>query len=185
MTAMIPAAHGRPWTEEEYLALGETEDRIELFDGHLYVSPNPPPRHHRIMRRLANLLDPGAEARRLIVDLEPNVRLKTDRLVIPDLAITADFDDDEPMAPAEAVKLVCEVTSASNAATDKVLKMHYYAEAGIPWYLIVEHKTITLRLYRLRDGTYVEHSTTEQGQVLRMTEPVTAEIRPESLLPPR
>jgi Uma2 family endonuclease len=185
MTAMIPTTHGGPWSEEEYLALGETEARIELFDGALHVSPSPPRRHHRILRRLANLLDPGAEARGLIVDIEPNVRLMTGRLVIPDLIVSTELSDDELVASAAAIELVCEITSSSNAATDKVLKMHYYAGAGIPWYLIVEHQTLALQLFRLQDGVYTKHSTTEPGGVLRMSEPVTAEIRPESLLPER
>jgi len=63
--------------------------------------------------------------------------------------------------------------------------MHYYAAARIPWYLLVEQRSGTLRLHRL-DGThYLEHAVAKVGDTLRLTEPVDAEIRPESLLPGR
>lgn len=184
MTAMIPIHHG-PWTEEEYLALGEDNDRIELIDGDLRVTASPTPWHQRVCRKLANALEEGADDRGLHVHWAINLRLKPSRIVIPDVSITTPIDFEDRIVPGNCAALVCEVTSPSNAATDKVLKMHYYAEAGIPWYLLVEHQTIRLRLFRLQNGTYVEHSTAAPGEVLRMAEPVTAEIRPESLLPPR
>lgn len=182
MTAAF--AHVVPWTEEEYLALGETPDRVELFDGSLYVTPAPTPQHQMIAAELYVALRSAARTAGLRVLLGVNVRLQPGRMPIPDLVIASPVDGGNPVVPATAVRLVCEVLSPRNAAADKVLKMHYYADAGIPWYLLVEQDTTTLRLYRLDGDTYVEHAVAEAGEVLRLTDPLKVEIVPESLLPP-
>ncbi|GAB3815818.1 Uma2 family endonuclease [Micromonospora zhanjiangensis] len=184
MTAAI-FGHGGPWTEEEYLALGETPERVELFDGSLYVTPAPTPWHQRISRRLGNALEPAAESVGLQLLEAVNIRLKHGRLAIPDLVITTDIDLRELVIDAAAVQLVCEIISPSNASTDRVLKMHYYAAAGIPWYLLVEQDTGTLHLHRRSGPHYVAHSVTKPGTVLRLTEPVTVDLDPERLLPGR
>ncbi|GGQ40719.1 Uma2 family endonuclease [Couchioplanes azureus] len=80
--------------------------------------------------------------------------------------------------------MVCEIVSPSNASADRVLTMHYYAAAGIPWYLIVEQETGALHLHELAAGKYKERSVTKVGEVLHLTDPVVAEISPEDLLPP-
>ncbi|RZU50180.1 Uma2 family endonuclease [Krasilnikovia cinnamomea] len=172
--------HGRPWTEEDFLALGETNDRVELFDGSLFVTPAPTPRHQRISRRLANALDTGE----LEVHEAVNVRLRPGRVPIPDVVVTDPLDFDEVFVSAAVVRMVCEIVSPSNASADKVLKMHYYAAAAIPWYLLVEQDTGALHLYRLSGDRYLEHSVTLPGGVLTLTDPVQATIRPEDLLPP-
>jgi Uma2 family endonuclease len=172
----------QPWTEEKWLALGETKPRIELFDGSLLVSPAPTYRHQHISRRLANALEPGAEAAGLEVYEAVNLRLKPGRIPIPDLVIVTAVDQDQLIINATLCRLICEIISPSNPATDRVLKMHYYAEAGIPWYLLVDPEPeITLRLYRLDGQRYVEHAVGRPGDPLTLTEPIEATVDPATL----
>jgi Uma2 family endonuclease len=130
--------HVLPWTEEEYLALGETSDRVELFDGSLHTSPAPTTRHQRCSYLLNVLLDQVARA-------------------------------------------ASEITSPSNAAYDRLLKMPHYAEAGIPWYLLVDPGLSQLLLFRLDGQRYVQHAEGKPGHPLVMTEPVAVEIDPAAL----
>lgn len=173
--------HGILWTEEEFLALGETSDRVELFDGSLHVTPSASVHHQRCSYRLHVALDGAAAAAGLEVLENINVRLRPDRIPISDLAITEPIPTDRLVVDAALVRLVCEIVSPSNAATDPVLKMHYYAEAGIPWYLLVEQEPLGLTLFRLDGAHYVPSAKAEVGTVLRMVEPVQVDLDPAAL----
>lgn len=182
MTSAI-FSQGRPMTESEFLALGETPERIELFDGSLHVTPAPTTRHQKISLRLGAALDPVAEDAGLQVHLAINVRLGPDRIPIPDLAIIEDDNIEKLVVDASAVRLICEITSPSNATTDRVLKKHYYAAAGIAWYLLIDPQEPTLRLYQLAGGVYREYAVAAGDEPLHLTEPVVATITPADLLP--
>jgi len=110
-----------------------------------------------------------------------NVRLRPGRVPIPDLVITQTVPPDTLVVEARLLRLICEITS-TNAATDRVLKMHYYAVAGIPWYLLVDPDPLTLTLYRLDGDKYVEEASAGPGEQLRLTAPVAATLNVDQLM---
>ncbi|MEV4636357.1 Uma2 family endonuclease [Actinoplanes sp. NPDC049548] len=166
-------------SDEDFLALGASE-RVELFDGALWIRRVGAPRHQHIAGCLVDLLRAeGVHVLRAV-----HVRLKPARILIPDVVIASEVDFDEPAVAGDSVLLVGEVVTTCGASVTKVLKMQYYAEAGIPWCLLIDHGTGALHLHELDGGHYVQRSVTTVGEVLHLTDPVDATISPERLLPP-
>jgi Uma2 family endonuclease len=176
-------AHPGPWGEEEYFALGETPNRIELIDGSLLVSPSPTKRHQYIVKRLLFGLDPAAEQAGLQALQDVNLRLTSRRILIPDLVV-AETDDSGLTVEAAETKLVVEVVSPSNAGTDRLLKSQLYAEAGIEWCLRVEQPddSVELHLQQLAGDRYKEIAVASPGDSLVLVEPFPVKLEVASLL---
>jgi hypothetical protein len=59
VTALIPD-HKGPWTEEDWFALGEADERIELWDSELVVSPPVNLPHQELSWQLSSVFRPPA-----------------------------------------------------------------------------------------------------------------------------
>jgi Uma2 family endonuclease len=137
----------------------------ELWDGNVLVRPGPSPRHQLIIEALASALRVGRGDLQVLVGV--TVRLNDQRMVVPDIVVTGAIDLDEPVVDASSVRLVVEVVSPASTTVDHTLKMHGYAEAGIPWYLLVEQDTHALRGHFLVGGAYEERSVLQLEHLLR------------------
>jgi len=169
--------HPMPWTVDELLALPEDNgQRLELVDGAVIVSPAPTRRHQRLQHWLAFHLQ-TVLPRGLAVEPGINVVLGESRLLIPDLAVTTTPGANGVYAAGSEVMIAVEITSPSSRTYDRVLKRQLYADAGVPYYLVVEAgpDVPVAVLYSFTEGGYVEAARSHDG-VLKMGSPFEAVI---------
>ncbi|UOX93335.1 Uma2 family endonuclease [Amycolatopsis sp. FBCC-B4732] len=167
------------WTVDDVLALPEEQTllhRTDLVDGVLLVSPWPGLEHQRLLGKLQFALGlalPGG------TELLPgvNVRLEGQRLMVPDLVILNRPGADTVAYAASDVLLAAEIVSPSTKVQDRILKRAIYAEALIPFYLLVEpQEPVGATLFELQGGEYELIAKSENGE-LHLTRPFEATLR--------
>jgi Uma2 family endonuclease len=142
----------------------------EMFDGELYASPRPAPRHGHAAIALAAKLggpfhfdrDPGG----WLMLPEPELHFRNDVLV-PDLA--AWRRERLPSLPDEpyltlAPDWVCEVLSPSTETIDRGRKLAIYAREGVPHVWFIDPQRQSLEVLALDAGSF-EPIAQHQGHV--------------------
>ena len=147
---------------DEFLALGETDERMELVDGILYIMPTAIKDHQFLMFwvryyfevYLGGFHSPPAEAHH---DITTILSEELQRAVEPDLVvILAGRDDIGGARWAEGVPdIVVEILSTDHNR-DLVRKRQIYAEAGISEYWIFDPINDTVLPLELQGGEYTE-----------------------------
>lgn len=130
----------------------------EMFDGELYASPRPAPRHgHAAVALVAKIggpfhfdRDPGG----WLLLIEPELHFRNDVLV-PDLA--AWRRERLPAVPDEPYLTltpdwVCEVLSPSTETIDRGRKLDIYAREGVPHVWLVDPLRQSLEVLTLVSG---------------------------------
>jgi Uma2 family endonuclease len=169
--------HIGPWTERDYLALPEDRRRIELLDGGLLVSPAASGRHQRLSSQLWHAL--GVAAPDWLEVLEAvNVRVAPGRILIPDLVVVTNPGFDITVWDPTDVAMVVEIVSSGSIETDRAIKPHLYAAAGIEYYLRIElgRPGPSSVAYQLQRGHYVEVTSSKPGELMRLADPFPVEL---------
>ena len=157
---------------EEFLALGETDERMELIDGVLYIMPTATTDHQFILTQLlwyfVSYLDSFTEPpARFYPDITTILSTELRRVVEPDLVvILAGRDDIGGVRHVEGVPgIVVEILS-SDRNHDLVFKRQIYSQAGVREYWIFDPRNDTVLPLELRDGAYAERPTLTTADTL-------------------
>ncbi len=170
-------AHDGPWTEQDYLALPADRQRIELLDGSLLVSPSAGYRQRRLSSQLWFALSAAAPAGFEVLEAI-NVRVAPGRILIPDLVVVSTPGVDRTVAEPADVELVVEITSPGNSVVDRAVKPELYADAGIPYYLLIELDATppAAVAFELHQGRYVPLQRVNPDQRLQIDEPFKVDV---------
>ncbi len=181
----VAVEHVGPWTVDELLEWPDDEQqRHELVDGSLLMSPAPGYRHQFASSMLWYALRSVVPAE-LEVYEAVNVRVGNSRLLIPDVVVIRCPGTTAKVLPASDVVLVAEIVSPSSVAIDRTLKMALYASAGIPHYLLVELDGAdgpSIVAHTLAGETYQETGSARAGELLTLDQPYPVELDPGTLV---
>ncbi|MEL7305956.1 MAG: Uma2 family endonuclease [Myxococcota bacterium] len=121
-------------SEEEFLELPTTTDKVELVDGEIIESPSPSFGHQRMLLRLVRALDDWraqSEQPATVVMAPMDVRFAPGRILQPDACLSFAPAPDDKTAILERVPELCVEVLSSRRSYDRLTKRLIYAEAGV------------------------------------------------------
>ena len=171
-TAKLKLRTGTRMSLEEFLALGETDERMELVDGVLYVMATATKDHQFLMYWIRHYIEvyldgfdePPAEVHH---DMTTILSHELQRAPEPDIVIILSGRTDVGgIRHVEGVPdIVAEILS-TDRARDLEFKHRLYAESGVREYWIFDPRNDRVIPLELRDGDYVERDTLGVGDTL-------------------
>lgn len=170
---LAPRDEQKHWTVEDYQHLDDDE-RYEILRGQLVMVPAPTASHQRAITVLGAIITTYVMSEELGVcfDAPFDVYLGEDTVVQPDFTFISSERRTEVLEERGAVAapdLVVEVLSPGTMSRDRGVKRAIYADAGVPWLLLVDPAELTVEVYRRNDdGQYVWTDTASETDVLEI-----------------
>ena len=172
MAAATGAAPSGSYTWDDFIALDE-DDLRELIDGELVEVEVPTRKHESIVVRIGTFLTNWSDAGHggHALGSGYKVRVSDRRGLMPDVQFYRKGNEPDPDQNQGLVSghsdLVVEVVSPSSRRYDRVKKLNWYAQLGVPEYWIVDPEARTLERLVLREGSYMIAASLEGEEVFR------------------
>ena len=153
---------------EEFRALGETPERLELVHGVVVMSPSPTPRHQFALRLLLRQFEVYADANPgVLLFPDTDVMLSPHHIYRPDLSCyRAGRYTGIPVRLDSPPDVVVEILSAGTKAFDLTTKPDDYERFGVGEYWILDPDSARVRCYQRRDNAdnaFVEVSASAES----------------------
>ena len=146
------AIQSRSLTFEDLQRMRETRDeRLELIEGKLYVTPSPTPMHQYVSGRLQDLFKQTVRelGYGLVFYAPLDVHLAENSIVQPDLIFV--LPDRRPIVTSVRVEgapsLAVEILSPSTSAVDRTTKRDVHAQNGVTDYWLVDIDARTVAVF--------------------------------------
>jgi Uma2 family endonuclease len=171
MASHSATASNAPYTWDDFLTL-EEDDLRELIDGELVEVEVPTLNHEEVVMELGTDLCLWARAHGgHALASGYKVRVSARSGVMPDLQLYRKGNEVSPDQnhglERGRADLVVEVVSPSSRRYDRVTKLRWYAQLGVPEYWIVDPEGRTFERLVLREGSFVIAASLEGEETFR------------------
>jgi Uma2 family endonuclease len=176
----MPATMEREWTAEMVRAIPDDNNRYQVVDGELFVTPSPSWRHGDVVVELALIISKYLSENSVgHLKVSPqDVELDYRTLVEPDLFVVPLVDGKKPRVweDVRQLLLVIEVLSPSTARLDRRVKRARYQREGVPEYWIVDVDARLIERWRLNDERPEIASEMIEWQPVGATDPLRIQL---------
>jgi Uma2 family endonuclease len=171
---------GLRMSAEEFFGLGETQERYELIDGVVVMSPSPLPLHNAMIAEVIfQLMTFARRVAGVSVFPETDVRLAPALVYRPDIVAYAPgrllgTPDRLTIAP----DLVVEMLSPGTKAIDLVTKRDDYEAFGVGEYWAIDPADARVRAWRRQDERLIEAAVVGESVPSAALPGLVLDVRP-------